>query len=118
MYSDAVSVKGNGKLAISFHVGSQATNVLAWANAIESLLPQFSELERAGISIEMINLGGGYPFAYQSAKEAPKLKDIARNVLAALAKVPGRPKLILEPGRGRCPEGERFGGRGTGHVPT
>jgi ornithine decarboxylase len=85
---------------ISFHVGSQAGSFAAWANAIRYLSPALVQLENAGITIETLNIGGGYPCRYRSAPDAPSLRDITRSVVAAYADLPYQPDLILEPGRG------------------
>lgn len=85
---------------ISFHVGSQASDPKAWANAIEGLLPVIKELKTRGIIIDVLNLGGGYPCKYVSAENAPTLEEIANYTLEQYKKIKPKPKLILEPGRG------------------
>ena len=85
---------------ISFHVGSQASNPLAWANAIKGLSKVFEQLKESGIEIEVLNLGGGYPCMYDSMETELSLKEIAKNTLEQYKKLPYQPKLILEPGRG------------------
>ncbi|MES2059599.1 MAG: type III PLP-dependent enzyme, partial [Patescibacteria group bacterium] len=85
---------------ISFNVGSQASNVMAWAEAIKSLVPIFESLKRSGIEIEMINFGGGYPCEYASTEEKLLLQDIAKYALEEYSKLSFKPKIFLEPGRG------------------
>jgi ornithine decarboxylase len=85
---------------ISFHVGSQASNAKAWANALSSLKQPLAELKKAKINIEIINIGGGYPCAYASAETDLTLKEIAQHTLREYKKLPLQPRLILEPGRG------------------
>lgn len=85
---------------ISFHVGSQASNPLAWAHGLESLISSLEHLKATGIHIEAINLGGGYPCAYASTETIFPLKEIAQYTLEQYKKLPYQPKLILEPGRG------------------
>lgn len=85
---------------ISFHVGSQASNVLAWANALKSLHKTLVSLKEVGIKIDIINIGGGYPCPYASAENDLSLKDIAEKTYKEYKKLPYQPKLILEPGRG------------------
>lgn len=85
---------------ISFHVGSQASDVKAWASAIKMLAPVLRDLKNAHINIEVLNLGGGYPAQYASSMEVPSLEEIAKYVYAEYKKLPYQPKLILEPGRG------------------
>jgi len=85
---------------ISFHVGSQATNPLAWANALSSLAPIIERLASARIKVETINLGGGYPSAYAGTDKTVHLRDIAHSALKQYRRLPYQPRLILEPGRG------------------
>lgn len=85
---------------ISFHVGSQASNPMAWANALKSLHEPLEHLKKLGIEIDVIDLGGGYPCNYPSAEQEITLREIAENTLQEYKKLPYQPKLILEPGRG------------------
>ena len=85
---------------ISFHVGSQASNPMAWANALQSLAQPLAELKKIGIELEVLNIGGGYPCTYASTETDLSLKEIAHNTLAQYNKLPYKPKLMLEPGRG------------------
>lgn len=85
---------------VSFHVGSQASNVMAWANALKTVHLIMNHLKKAGIAIEIINLGGGYPCKYLSSDHDFDLKEIAHHTLKQYKALPHRPKLILEPGRG------------------
>ncbi|MBA3758127.1 type III PLP-dependent enzyme [Candidatus Saccharibacteria bacterium] len=85
---------------LSFHVGSQATHVDHWANAISSLKPIMDQLDEEGIRIEILDIGGGFPVIYNNHKDLPHLDDIAKDVHKALKKLPYQPKIIMEPGRG------------------
>ena len=85
---------------ISFHVGSQASDPKAWANALENLHPIIKKLQKSKIRIDVLNLGGGYPCKYASSENVPSIEEIARNTLQQYKKLPYKPKLILEPGRG------------------
>lgn len=84
---------------ISFHVGSQASNPMAWACALEQLADALENLEKLGIEVEVLNLGGGYPCRYASSENTPLLEEIAANTLAPYRKLPYQPRLIMEPGR-------------------
>ncbi|MDB4992367.1 MAG: hypothetical protein JWL75_612 [Parcubacteria group bacterium] len=85
---------------ISFHVGSQASNPRAWAEAIEELVPVLNELdEKYGIKIQMLNIGGGFPCAYASYEASVTLEEIATHTYEAYAILPYKPYLMLEPGR-------------------
>ncbi len=86
---------------ISFHVGSQASNPQAWANALEIVREILEELAVAhDMKIEAINIGGGYPCDYASTKSNPCLQVIAENIYRQYRKLPYQPQLVLEPGRG------------------
>jgi len=85
---------------ISFNVGSQASNPRAWASTLKDLAPIIKELQDAGVIIDVLNLGGGFPCAYTSATHVPLLEVIADHTLEEYKKLPYQPKLILEPGRG------------------
>ena len=90
---------GLNAYGISFNVGSQASNPHAWAEAIESLAEPLKELSKSGITLETINIGGGYPCAYDSTTQMLTLEEIAGHTYEAYKKLPYQPKLILEPGR-------------------
>lgn len=85
---------------ISFHVGSQASDPMAWANVIVSLRSIIQDLKQMGIILDVLNLGGGYPCKYASSELVPSLEEIVANTLKEYRKFPYKMKLILEPGRG------------------
>ena len=85
---------------ISFHVGSQASNPKAWANALESISETIDELAKMDLKIEALNIGGGYPCAYDSSENNLCLQEIAGNIYEQYRNFPYQPQLILEPGRG------------------
>lgn len=89
---------------ISFHVGSQAGNREAWANAITGLTPVLKHLDELGLRIEILNIGGGYPSEYASSEEHIALEEIAASVHTALKKLPYQPHIVLEPGRAMVAE--------------
>ncbi|MES3032152.1 MAG: type III PLP-dependent enzyme [Patescibacteria group bacterium] len=86
---------------ISFHVGSQASNLKAWGNALELLRPIVEKLKKEDINIEVINIGGGFPCnSYASSGQIFSLEEIAEFTLKQYKKFPPHLKLMLEPGRG------------------
>lgn len=86
---------------ISFHVGSQAGNENAWAYALENIIEPMNHLKESGITIDAINIGGGYPCnTYVSSENTFKLKDVATHAMKAFKKLPYKTHLIVEPGRG------------------
>ena len=52
---------------------------------------------RHGIRFEMLDLGGGFPVAYD--EPVPSLAALARGIRSALAAVPSRVRVVVEPGR-------------------
>src|SRR5204862_198778 len=74
---------------ISFHVGSQASDIMAWADALESLPEAMHQLSSIGITLDVINLGGGFPCnTYLSSTAILTLKDISRYIFNASKKLP------------------------------
>jgi ornithine decarboxylase len=85
---------------ISFHVGSQQHNVEAWDRALASTAAIFRACAERGITLSMVNLGGGFPARY--VRKTPKLESYGKAIFRALRKHFGNaiPETIVEPGRG------------------
>ena len=85
---------------ISFHVGSQQHNIEAWDRALASTAAIFRDCAERGISLSMVNLGGGFPAKY--LRKTPKLESYGKAIFRALRKHFGNaiPETIIEPGRG------------------
>lgn len=84
---------------ISFHVGSQASNPLAWAHAIRDLKDTLVELQKYDIKIEALNIGGGFPCRYASNEEVTNIAEVAEFTMKEYQQLPYQPNLLLEPGR-------------------
>jgi ornithine decarboxylase len=84
---------------VTFHVGSQCTTTTAWRQAIAAVGRLLSRLEGDGITLEMLNLGGGFPARY--VESVPSIDQIANTIESALHELlPYRPELLaVEPGR-------------------
>jgi ornithine decarboxylase len=85
---------------ISFHVGSQQHNVEAWDRALASTAAIFRACAERGISLSMVNLGGGFPARY--VRKTPKMESYGKAIFRALRRHFGNaiPETIIEPGRG------------------
>lgn len=85
---------------ISFHVGSQQINPRQWIAAIAQTASLFQDLERGGIALETINLGGGFPAHYND--RVPEPGTYGEVIAAAMADAFGNrpPRIVVEPGRG------------------
>jgi len=85
---------------ISFHVGSQQRNPHAWDRALASAAGVFRECGERGLTLSMVNLGGGFPTKY--LKHVPTVKTYGSAIFRALRRHFGNriPETIIEPGRG------------------
>ena len=85
---------------ISFHVGSQQRNPHAWDRALASAAAVFRECGERGLTLTMVNLGGGFPTKY--LKNVPTVKTYGSAIFRALRRHFGNriPETIIEPGRG------------------
>ena len=84
---------------VSFHVGSQQTDLGQWDGAVWSAAQMFSLLAEADIELRMVNIGGGFPAHYRS--DVPAIDGYARAVMAAITRHFGNqlPEILIEPGR-------------------
>jgi ornithine decarboxylase len=91
---------GLSAYGVSFHVGSQQTRLGAWDQAVCEAKAIFDAMQKHGITLQMVNLGGGFPTKY--LKEVPGQSRYANAIHDALAKHFGNaiPETIIEPGRG------------------
>jgi ornithine decarboxylase len=85
---------------VSFHVGSQQRRTQAWDQALKTAASIFRACAERGITLSMVNLGGGFPTKY--LKEVPSVKAYGNSIFRALRKHFGNaiPETIIEPGRG------------------
>lgn len=83
-------------VGIHKHIGSQITKVSPFVEALKKILLLINELEKSGIDIKYLDIGGGLGITYKD--EVPPLpKDLACHLLPLLK---GRKlTLIVEPGR-------------------
>jgi ornithine decarboxylase len=84
---------------ISFHVGSQQRDIGQWDNAISACKYLFDCAEAEGITLKMLNLGGGFPATYISPTHETSV--YAAEIIRFLKEDFGEnlPEIILEPGR-------------------
>ncbi|MEH0073912.1 type III PLP-dependent enzyme [Pannonibacter sp. Pt2] len=85
---------------VSFHVGSQQANLGAWDGALATAAGVFRECATRGISLKMVNMGGGFPARY--LKDVPGVPAYGNAIFQALTDHFGNnlPRTIIEPGRG------------------
>jgi ornithine decarboxylase len=85
---------------VSFHVGSQQTDLTAWDRALADAKKVFATLAEEGIVLKMVNMGGGFPTRY--LRDVPAAQAYGQAIFSALRKHFGNaiPETIIEPGRG------------------
>ena len=85
---------------VSFHVGSQQADVSAWDQALAASALIFRQCAERGISLSMVNLGGGFPTRY--LKDIPDVEQYGDAIFRSLSRHFGNhlPETIIEPGRG------------------
>ena len=84
---------------VSFHVGSQQTNLDRWGSAIAKVAELFEQAKARDVTLKLIDMGGGFPSRYRTAVHS--LEDYAEKIMFALEFYFGAdlPEIILEPGR-------------------
>lgn len=98
-YASTAIEKGLKFRGIAFHVGSQCQTAVAWQNAIQLAANTIRNLHTAGIAVDILNIGGGFPAKYHNGNIVG-LKDIAKTVNQALDEhIPKKISVIAEPGR-------------------
>lgn len=85
---------------VSFHVGSQQTDLSAWCRALADASQVFEAVAAAGIDLRLVNMGGGFPTRY--LKDVPSTRAYGDAIAEALRLHFGNkvPRTIIEPGRG------------------
>ncbi|MBC6444092.1 MAG: type III PLP-dependent enzyme [Alphaproteobacteria bacterium GM202ARS2] len=84
---------------LSFHLGSQQTDVESWEQAIAVCAGVFRRLRDKGIDMELLNLGGG--FAVRYSHDVPRAQAYAECVHTSMRRHFGNhmPTQCIEPGR-------------------
>ncbi|MCL2430000.1 MAG: type III PLP-dependent enzyme [Alphaproteobacteria bacterium] len=90
---------GLDPFGLSFHVGSQQTSTAAYEAAIGRVAMLFTDLADAGVTVRMVNLGGGFPTRYRD--DIPEIEQFARAIMGAMVRHFGNalPEIVIEPGR-------------------
>ncbi|AGZ43098.1 Orn/DAP/Arg decarboxylase family protein [Actinoplanes friuliensis DSM 7358] len=82
---------------ITFHIGSQSLRPAALEAALGDVHTVLSRLVSAGIRLQMVDLGGGFPAAYD--RPVPPLAAFGRAAAAGIAQLPYPVEVFAEPGR-------------------
>jgi ornithine decarboxylase len=92
------------ELGLTFHVGSQTTTPDAFVTALGEVQ---KVIVKAGVVIDRLDVGGGFPARYPDSDPAP-LQAFMDTILAVIEELPVREniKLMCEPGRALVAEAE------------
>ncbi|HET9699358.1 MAG TPA: diaminopimelate decarboxylase [Burkholderiales bacterium] len=96
LYRRAAALAHLEVTGVDCHIGSQLTEIPPFVEALEKILELADGLERDGIAISHLDLGGGLGIRYQD-EEPPAVADYARALFRALGSRPQ--KILVEPGR-------------------
>jgi len=101
---DAVSLlsyaknSGLNPVGITFHVGSQCTNIYNWNIALDKAKTLWDISRKKGMQLRILNIGGGYPIKY--TKSVVSIEAIEKNVNDLIfARFPEDIEIHIEPGR-------------------
>jgi diaminopimelate decarboxylase len=96
LYAAAASMPGIEVVGIGCHIGSQLAQPAPFAEAAARIAALADRLERAGIGLKHIDIGGGFGIRYRDEKQEP----VGSFLAAALAVLAGRKEtVIVDPGR-------------------
>lgn len=92
------------ELGVTFHVGSQTLTPDAYSNALEEV---HRLVVQAGVVVDRLDVGGGYPSCYADSKPAP-LSSFMEAIIVGIEKMAVREdvRLMCEPGRALVAEAE------------
>jgi len=101
---DAVSLlsyaqdRGLNPVGITFHVGSQCTNIYNWNIALDKAKTLWDISRKKGLKLRLLNIGGGYPIKY--TKNVVSIEAIEKNVNNLIfERFPEDIEIHIEPGR-------------------
>ena len=99
VYQRAARLPGIEVVGIDFHIGSQITDGAPYLEAVDRLLDLVEAVERAGIHLSHIDLGGGLGITYTD--ETPPAADMLIGAMLARidARGHGQREILVEPGR-------------------
>jgi len=98
-YREAAHLPGIEVVGIDCHIGSQITDISPYLDALDRLLDLIEAIEREGIAIAHLDVGGGLGITYTD-EAPPEAEHLALQLLARIdARGHGHRELLFEPGR-------------------
>jgi ornithine decarboxylase len=99
--ADLIAFARNNKLEVeglSFHVGSQCTNVQNYIQALNLTAAVFAEARERGFDLKLLDIGGGFPAHYDDT--IPAFKTLAQTINREIDRLFPQPiEILAEPGR-------------------
>jgi ornithine decarboxylase len=90
--------RGLNPVGITFHVGSQCTNIDNWEASLKKAAILWADAVAAGINMKCLNIGGGYPIVYTKAVNS--IDSIESRINTLIKKIfPSDIDIFIEPGR-------------------
>ena len=86
-------------MGVSFHVGSQTSNVENYLQALEITHDIFSEAKRKGINLKIVDIGGGFPIQHFDNEIGINFERMAAQIRQQLKIFSKDTTFIAEPGR-------------------
>jgi ornithine decarboxylase len=98
---DLMEFARNNKLEVeglSFHVGSQCTNVQNYVQALQMAAGVFAEAKARGFDLKLLDIGGGFPAHYDAT--VPRFRAVAQTINREIDRLFPQPlEILAEPGR-------------------
>jgi diaminopimelate decarboxylase len=99
VYRRAATLPGIDVVGIDCHIGSQITDGAPYLEAVDRLLDLIEAVERAGVRLSHIDLGGGLGITYTDERP-PAADELVGAMLARIdARGHGQREILVEPGR-------------------
>lgn len=90
--------RGLNPVGITFHVGSQCLNKYSWNSALYMARELWERVDKRGLRLKMLNIGGGYPINY--TKNVVGVEAIEKNIDSLIKEnFPEDTEIFIEPGR-------------------
>jgi diaminopimelate decarboxylase len=102
LFARAADLPGIDVAGVDCHIGSQLTKTAPFTDAIQRLVELILDLDRGGIRIRILDIGGGLGIDYGKEGEGlpPSLGEYGAAVASAMAPIKSLGiKLLCEPGR-------------------
>lgn len=96
LYQKAQEMPGLEVIGIDCHIGSQLLDTAPLLEALDHLLALLDQLEKDGLRIRHLDMGGGLGVAY-GAEQAPAIDRYLRSLVEGIGE--REVTLVLEPGR-------------------